>query len=146
VVCLNSMGQDKEFTEEERKIALRTVRTFKDQWEELERVNLENDVRLRIYNRSTDKAYKMTNEDLDHQAMEKKVDESVAVKEGDEPLDDDAKYLMKKNTQLKLYVRGFYVAPEDKEKPKVKSTRASKASEAAEEKKAAAAEARASAN
>jgi hypothetical protein len=42
-------------------------------------------------------------------------------------------------------VRGFYVAPEDKEKPKTKSTRASKASEAAEEKKLAA-EARASAN
>jgi hypothetical protein len=30
--------------------------------------------------------------------MEKKVDESVAVKEGDEPLDDDAKFLMRKNT------------------------------------------------
>jgi beta-glucosidase-like glycosyl hydrolase len=96
VVCMNTMGMDKEFTEEERKIALRTVRTFKDQWEEIERVNMKNDVDLRIHNSTQDKAYKVANEELDHIAMEKKVDESVAIKEGDEPLDEDAKLLLRK--------------------------------------------------
>jgi hypothetical protein len=40
VVCLNTLGQDREFTEEERKTALRTVRDFKDTWERIERENL----------------------------------------------------------------------------------------------------------
>jgi hypothetical protein len=95
---MNTMGQDKEFTDEDKKIALRTVRTFKDQWEEIERVNMKKDVELRIHYSNQDKAYKIANEELDHIAMDKKVDESVAIKEGEDPLDEDAKVLMRKKT------------------------------------------------
>jgi hypothetical protein len=33
VVCLNTMGQDRPYTEEEFKFALRTVRDYRDKWE-----------------------------------------------------------------------------------------------------------------
>jgi hypothetical protein len=35
------MGQDREFTEEEKKFALRTVRDFRDRWEQVEKDNLQ---------------------------------------------------------------------------------------------------------
>jgi len=48
VVCLNTMGQDREFTEQEKLFALRTARTFRDYWEEIEKKNLEADILKRI--------------------------------------------------------------------------------------------------
>lgn len=126
VVCLNTMGQDREFTEEEQKVALRTVRTFKEQWEQIETNNLQSDVDRRIYNISNDKIYKTNNEEMDLHAMERKVEDSIVLKEGDEPLDEDAKLLLRKKAQLMLYERAFYVSPELKEKLKPKSTRTSK--------------------
>jgi len=36
VVCLDTMGQDREFTDEQRRFALTTVRNFKDIWERTE--------------------------------------------------------------------------------------------------------------
>ena len=36
VVCLNTLGQDREFTKEEVKFALDTVTLYKDQWEKIE--------------------------------------------------------------------------------------------------------------
>jgi hypothetical protein len=44
VVCMNTLGQDREFTQEEVKFAQRTVRDFAAQWEKIERANLEEDV------------------------------------------------------------------------------------------------------
>lgn len=41
VVCLNTLGQDREFTADEIKFAQRTVRDFALQWEKIERANLE---------------------------------------------------------------------------------------------------------
>jgi len=34
------MGQDREFTEDEKKLALRTVRDYRDKWEQVEHENL----------------------------------------------------------------------------------------------------------
>lgn len=48
VICLNTMGQDREFTEEEKKFALRTAKEYALQWEEVERINLQNDIALRM--------------------------------------------------------------------------------------------------
>jgi len=43
VVCLDTMGQDREFTTEEKKAALRVVRDYKDLWEKEEQANLLKD-------------------------------------------------------------------------------------------------------
>ena len=40
VVSLNTLGQDREFKEEEIKLALRTVRDYRDRWEQVEKDNL----------------------------------------------------------------------------------------------------------
>jgi len=39
-VCLNTMGQDREFTSDEIKFALETCQFYKTVWEEVERKNL----------------------------------------------------------------------------------------------------------
>jgi hypothetical protein len=38
------MGQDREFTDEEKKLALRTIRAYRDRWEEVEKNNLQLDI------------------------------------------------------------------------------------------------------
>ena len=43
VVCLDTMGQDRIFTEDERKFILETIYRFRCNWEEFERVKLELD-------------------------------------------------------------------------------------------------------
>jgi len=40
VVCLNTMGKDVKYSENQRLFALRTVQKFRDRWEELEKENL----------------------------------------------------------------------------------------------------------
>jgi hypothetical protein len=58
VVCLNTMGQDREFTDDEKKFALRTIRAYRDRWEEVEKSNLEQDVIKTIKRLQFDKEYK----------------------------------------------------------------------------------------
>ena len=48
VVCLDSLGQDREFTSEERKFALDTVSNFASIWEKRESENLTKDRNLRL--------------------------------------------------------------------------------------------------
>ncbi len=48
VVCLNTMGQDRGFSEEEMKFALRAVREYREKWIGTECGNLEKDIGLRI--------------------------------------------------------------------------------------------------
>ena len=48
VVCLNTLGQDRKYTEEQKLAALRTVQAFRDRWEAVESENLENDVRKKL--------------------------------------------------------------------------------------------------
>ena len=40
------MGQDRKFTEDEKNFALKTVKMYKDIWEELERKNLDHDIKI----------------------------------------------------------------------------------------------------
>lgn len=44
VVCLNTMGKDRKYSEDQKLYALRTVQMFRDRWEKLEKENLESDV------------------------------------------------------------------------------------------------------
>jgi hypothetical protein len=65
VVCLDTLGQDREFTDDEKKLALRTVRDYRDRWEQVEKDNLQADILKRIKNLQFDKAYKEHFEQVD---------------------------------------------------------------------------------
>lgn len=66
VVCLNTMGQDREFNDADLKLALRTVRNYRDRWEQVEKDNLESDIMLRLLNIAADKEYKENFEAVDN--------------------------------------------------------------------------------
>ena len=48
VVCLDTLGQDREFTDEERRFVLETIKHFRAIWEERERENLTHDRNHRL--------------------------------------------------------------------------------------------------
>ena len=90
-MCLNTLGQDREFTPEEIKLAQRTIRDFASHWENVERINLEQDVQQRLSFIASDLEYKQQREVPDNQDLEKKIEESVIPKEGEDPLDEETK-------------------------------------------------------
>ena len=93
VVCLNTLGQDREFTQDEIKLAQRTVRDFASQWEQIEKRNLEADVQMRIASIQADQEYKQQREAADNTELEKKLEESIVPKEGEEAMDEETKTL-----------------------------------------------------
>jgi hypothetical protein len=78
VVCLNTMGQDREFTEEQKKFALREVQAYRDRWEVLEQENLLADIMAKNDRSENDKFYKEHFEQQDSNALSKIVDEAVS--------------------------------------------------------------------
>jgi len=48
VVCLNTMGQDRCYSEQEKLDVLKSIQEFRDRWEALEKENLEADVRAKL--------------------------------------------------------------------------------------------------
>jgi hypothetical protein len=77
VCCLNSMGQDRQFTPDERLFALRTVQRYRDRWEECERDNLKADIESKINKMDMTRSYKEQNEPLDLQELEQRADQAV---------------------------------------------------------------------
>lgn len=55
VVCLNTMGQDRELTAEQKTYALKTVQFFRDTWEATEIKNLEADIKRKVHNLESEK-------------------------------------------------------------------------------------------
>ena len=62
VVCLNTMGQDRKYTEQEQLAALRCVQEYRDRWEVLEKENLESDVRAKLHRAESLQTYKEQHE------------------------------------------------------------------------------------
>ena len=52
------MGQDREFTEDEKLLALRTVRDYMEHWKDTEKENLEQDILKRLDSIPKDREYK----------------------------------------------------------------------------------------
>ena len=78
---MNTMGQDREYPDEEIKEALRTVRDYISTWEDTERKNLEKDVNRRIENVVQDKNYRELGFELqDQNELEKELEEMFAPK------------------------------------------------------------------
>ena len=76
-VCLNTMGQDRKYSEEEKLAALRTVQEYRDRWEALEKENLANDVNLKLERSEYFVQYRDNFEPQDAQEMEKIVEEAI---------------------------------------------------------------------
>ncbi len=118
VVCLNTLGQDREFTEEEKKLALRTARDYKDRWEQVEKDNLQQDILRRIKNIQFDKEYKEHYEAVDHQALERVVEEELLPKEGEDAVDEDTKQILAKKLRFQIMTRGFFAPHAEQAKKK----------------------------
>lgn len=71
VVCMNTLGQDREFTDEQVKFALNTVKMYRDEWVKIENENLKKDIEKKIEQGDFEKAYKETNEALDIAQLDK---------------------------------------------------------------------------
>lgn len=111
VVCMNTMGQDRAYTDKERVFALRAVQEFRDRWEQLEVENLKHDVQAKIERTEQDKVYKESHDPIDQQELEKKIEEAVsssAPQEGDEPLTDEDKNMIGLKARFAQITRTFY--------------------------------------
>lgn len=111
VVCCNTMGQDRVYTEKEKVFALRAVQEFRDRWEALEKENLKSDVAAKVERAEVDKVYKESHEPQDVQELEKKVEEAVASSapgEGDEPLTDEDKHMIGLKARFAQTTRTFF--------------------------------------
>lgn len=106
VICLNTMGQDRQFTADEKNFALTTVRHFKKTWEAVEKKNLERDIAQKIEANDYDKLYKEYFEQQDLTEIDKCVDEAITMAqnaktaEGEDELTEAEKDLITKQAKF----------------------------------------------
>jgi len=98
VICIDTLGQDRELTLEQKIFILEAVTKFKDSWEEFENEKLlaDRDTRMRI--QTQDKEYLNDNADKMKDEEDKFVDEQVAEVEDLE--DEDSKALAQTKFRL----------------------------------------------
>lgn len=108
VVCLNTLGQDREFTKEEIDFALATTKLYRDEWERIETANLKKDIELKLNNMDAEKLYKETNEALDIAEAERRAEEQTAQAEGQEPMDEFQKAQAVKKAKWDYLTKMFY--------------------------------------
>ena len=107
-MCINTLGQDREFTADEVKFALQTAKTYREEWQRIENDNLKADIAKKMANSEAEKTYKETNEALDIAEMEKRAEEATAQQEGAEPLDEFQKNQAVKKAKWDLLTKMFY--------------------------------------
>ena len=108
VVCLNTLGQDREFSADEIKYALDTAKLYRNEWERIEMDNLRKDIELKLSNMEAERVYKETNEALDVAAAEARAEEATAQQEGQEPMDEFQKSQAVKKHKWDLLTKMFY--------------------------------------
>jgi len=67
---MNTCGQDRKFTDDEKKFALRTVQFYRNRWEKLEEENLSSDITGKLDATEHDRIYKEHQESLDIAELE----------------------------------------------------------------------------
>ena len=100
VVCLNTLGSDKEFTENEKLEALRTVQKFKERYENQERDKLKKDLNKRLEGQVKDKEFTEENVKV-NEDEEKAGDEYLANK--DEAVEEDMREVEIKRGKFEFY-------------------------------------------
>ena len=122
-VCLNTMGQDRQYSEEEKLAALRTVQEYRDRWEALEKENLANDVKAKLERSEYFLMYRDNQEPVDAQELEKIVSDAIDNEppvEGMESLSEGEKVMVGLKARFQTCTRGFH-APDLVNTGKVKS-------------------------
>ena len=137
MVCLNTMGQDREYTEEEMRFALNTVKFYGDEWERIEKKNLKQDIDRKLDNMEAENNYKANNEALDEAEMQKRAEETLAMEEGEEaaPMEEVLKQAKIKKLKWDLFTKMFYdpdgVSRENRDKDKSRMSNANSDSRSA---------------
>ena len=62
---MNTLGQDREFTQEEIRFALDTSKLYRDEWERIEKANLTLDIDRKLDNMDAERLYRETHEAID---------------------------------------------------------------------------------
>jgi len=107
------MGQDREFTEEEKLYALTCVKQYRARWEKTETEQLKRDVEYKISTIRSDRDYKEHFEAKDVVEMEKKMKDALAyaieekAAEGEEMTFADKEY-SKRQEKWRLTTLSFY--------------------------------------
>ena len=117
VICLDTLGQDRKFTEDEIRFALQTVQHYKETWEEIERKNLQADIDWKLSNSEFDNNYKeffaAQDEEERLRLLEDyiKDDQDRRTANGDEEMTDAEKDTLIAEFRFKQLTKAFY-APE----------------------------------
>lgn len=71
------MGQDRQYTEEQKLFALREVQAYRDSWERIEQENLRADIAAKVERWDQDFHYKEKNLPEDDRELAKVVEEAI---------------------------------------------------------------------
>lgn len=110
VVCLDTIGQDREFTDDERRFVLETVKHFRAIWEERERKNLTFDREHRLKEIEFEKEWiEQTENVILNEEEEKYAEEGVIAKdnEGNGFQDEDSKELYNRLMRINFTAKLF---------------------------------------
>lgn len=91
VVCLDTLGQDREFTNDEKRLVLNTVQSYIRTWEAEERKNLEADRDRKLELLGVDVQQEAENLQTVQEQIERKIESALGEREdlaGDEELKD----------------------------------------------------------
>ena len=105
VICIDTLGQDRELSEKERRLALETVQNFKKIWEQTEVENLTRDRNRKIEIMEIDKEFLDTEASKLIEEEDKNIEEALTQRQ--EPFDDELKDLYQKQARLAFVGRQF---------------------------------------
>ena len=121
VVCINTLGQDRKFSEKEREFALKTVKMFQETWEKREKINLEKDVLHKINTSDFDRFYKENFEAQDENEIQKIIEETHVAEnankndQGEDELTEAEKESLARIVKFKEITKGFWAPDSAKE-------------------------------
>ena len=105
VVCLNTLGQDRTFSEEQKKFALDMVKTYTAEWARIENDNLQSDIERKIGELDSDAQYKELHEAMDLQELENRAADACLPQEGQDPLTEDERIQRTQQVKFELLTK-----------------------------------------
>lgn len=105
VVCIDTLGQDRELTDEQKRFVLNTVRNYKEVWEKTEKDNLLRDRTRKLRIMEMDKEF-LDNE-LSKQLEEEERHVEDMINARDDIFDDEMKDIISREVRLVFIARLF---------------------------------------
>jgi len=107
VVCLNTLGQDRTFSQEQVQFALDMVKNYTSEWQRIENDNLRSDIERKLSDMDMEKNYKETNEALDLAELEARAEAACQPEEGKDAPTEDEKVTIMQKTKFDLMTKQF---------------------------------------